>query len=429
MLIKFTVKNFLSFMEEASLDLEAGSIREFPKNVFTGTRGTQDIKLLKNVTLFGGNSSGKTNFLRAFATMRYWVVKGYSDTTEGKKIPVKPFLLNTVSENQPTHFEVSFLIRQTGYRYGFIADKDKIHQEWLFVTTKRKEENVFIRVEGDYQVDRRFQSDQKQELNFLMKFTKPAALFLTILSQFNGGYAQEIMNWFLSHRMYMDNRLDEDIHITASLLLEKPYRGLIYEIIKKSDLGFATVKEELDDSNKAPTRRQNVYNALNEEILKKYKIKTKHEKFNSAFEVRDTLYFDLEEEESAGAKKFIALLGPVVRALVDGEIIWIDELDARLHTLLVNLIVSLINSSRYNTKGCQAIITTHNIQVFKKLRRDQMFTLEKTNYGISAMSSVYVGKPNVRGDANMDKEYLNETLGGIPRIDKQLFLDFDREPE
>jgi len=172
--------------------------------------------------------------------------------------------------------------------------------------------------------------------------------------------------------MYMENQLDEDINITASLLLNKSYRVLIYEIIKQSDLGFATIKEELDENNRTQRRFQNVYNMLHEEILKKYKIKTRHEKYSPTFEHRDNVYFDLEEEESAGAKKFIALLGPIVRAIVDGEVIWIDELDARLHTLLVNLIISLINSSKYNTNGCQAVITTHNVQIFKKLRRDVM---------------------------------------------------------
>ncbi|MDB5023595.1 MAG: hypothetical protein JWP78_1350 [Mucilaginibacter sp.] len=161
----------------------------------------------------------------------------------------------------------------------------------------------------------------------------------------------------------------------------------------------------------------------------KYKIKTRHERFNAAWEAKGFVYFDLEEEESAGARKFVALLGPIVRALVDGEIIWIDELDARLHTMLVNLLVLMINSPKYNQRGAQAVITTHNVQLFKKLRRDQMFLLEKNKYGISAMSSVYTGKPHIRGDAILDKEYLNAQLGGVPSISEQLFIDFNKDPE
>jgi len=416
-------------MNEATLDLEAGSIREFPKNIFSARKGTQEIKLLKNVTLFGANSSGKTNFLKAFSMMRYWVLRGYSDTTEGKKIPVKPFVLNTSTENGPTHFEVHFLIERTGYRYGYLADKERIHEEWLFTTTKRKEELIFTRSGDEYRIERGFQAEQKQRVKMFQEFTKSPVLFLTVLAQWNIGFAQTIVNWFLRHRLYLNNELDDDINITADLLLHPSYRAIIYEIIKQSDLGFATIKEELDDTNKMPKKHLAAYYALNEEILKKYKIKTRHERFNAAWEAKGFVYFDLEEEESAGARKFVALLGPIVRALVDGEIIWIDELDARLHTMLVNLLVLMINSPKYNQRGAQAVITTHNVQLFKKLRRDQMFLLEKNKYGISAMSSVYIGKPHIRGDAILDKEYLNAQLGGVPSISEQLFIDFNKDPE
>lgn len=415
-------------MEEATLDLEAASIRELPGNTFNKTKGTQDIRLLKNVTLFGGNSSGKTNLLRAFSMMRYWVVKSYSDTTEGKKIPVRPFVLNTATENGPSYFDVHFLIGQTGYRYGFLADKEKIHEEWLLTTTKRKEETIFTRVQNEYHLDRGFQSEQKQRLKMLMEFTKGPVLFLTVLAQFNISFAETIMKWFLAHRMYLNNELDDDVNITAGLLLKEGYREIIYKIIKSSDLGFATVKEEIDDTQK-PRKSQNVYDLLNEDILKTYKIKTRHDKYNAEFKLKDTVYFDLEENESAGARKFVALLGPIVRALVDGSPIWIDELDARLHTVLVRLLVQLINSNAYNRNGAQAIITTHNVQLFKRLRRDQMITLDRNNFGVSKMESVHAIKNPVRGDAIMEKEYLNANLGGIPRVSEQLFLDFDKEPD
>lgn len=428
MLIKFTVRNFLSFMDEATLDLEAEAIRELPGNTFNSRRGSQDIRLLKSVTLFGGNSSGKTNLLRAFSMMRYWVVKSYSDTNEGRKIPVRPFTLNTSTENGPSYFDVHFIIGQTGYRYGFLADKDKIHEEWLFTTTKRKEETIFTRAHGEYYLDRGFQSEQKQKLKMLMEFTKGPVLFLTVLAQFNISFAETIMNWFLSHRMYLNNELDEDVNITAGLLLKEGYREIIYKIIRESDLGFATIKEELDDTKK-PRRSQNIYDLLNEDILKTYKIKTRHEKYNAEFKLKDTVYFDLEENESAGARKFVALLGPIVRALVDGSTIWIDELDARLHTVLVRLLVQLINSTAYNRNGAQAIITTHNVNLFRRLRRDQMFTLDKNQFGLSTMTSVHSPKNQVRADAILEKEYLNSNLGGIPKINEQLFLDFDKEPE
>jgi AAA15 family ATPase/GTPase len=413
-------------MESATLDLAAGSIREFPKNVINSQFGTQDIKLLKNISLFGANNSGKSNFFKAFMVMRYWVLSSTNDNVSAQKIPVQPFLLNTLTEREPTTFEVHFIINQMGYRYGFMADKERVHQEWLFTTTKRKEENVFIRNGNDFQIDRRFQADLKQKLKVLEEFTKPKALFLSVLSKFNIKFAQKITDWFYCNKLYTDSSIERNIDLTASLLKNERYRVLIYDIIKKSDLGFSTIKEELEERiARFGKDREAAFYAIHDDDLKEYKLKTRHQRYNEKFQPIDPVYFDLLEQESAGAQKFISLLGPIVKSLVDGEIIWIDELDSRLHTHLVNLIVHLFNASPLNRNNCQAILTTHNIQVFKKLRRDQMVLLNKDTYGASSMSSVYNGKTPVRGDALIDKEYLNDQLGGVPNIHKQLLLDFD----
>lgn len=427
MLIKFKTKNFLSFMGEAALDLEAGSIREYPRNLITSRSGTQEIKLLKNVTLFGANNSGKSNFFKAFMVMRFWVVNSANDALLSARIPVQPFSLNTLTEQAPTQLEVNIIIGDTNYRYGFIADKDKIHQEWLFTTTKRKEDLVFIRALNEYQIDKRFQTDVKQRLKFLIEFTKPKALFLSVLAKFNITFAEKIVEWFNCNRLYTDQSIERNIDFTASLLKDDRYRSTIYDIVKKSDLGFSTIKEELEEQLARYKNKEALFYTIHDEELRQYTLKTKHQKYNELYDLVDNLYFDLKEQESAGTQKFISLLGPIVKALIDGEIIWIDELDSRLHNHLVNLIVHLFNSTSYNRNHCQAIITTHNIQVFKRLRRDQMVLLDKNVYGCSTMSNVYKGQPSIRGDALIDKEYLNDQLGGVPKLSKQLFIDFDTD--
>jgi len=106
---------------------------------------------------------------------------------------------------------------------------------------------------------------------------------------------------------------------------------------------------------------------------------------------------------------------------------WIDELDAQLHTLLMTLFLKLFHNSPFNIHRAQFIITTHNSLVLKKLRRDQMIMLNKDDYGVSAINSVYSSKPGIRSDLIFDKEYLSGSLGGIPKTE-QLSL-FDNEDE
>ncbi len=77
---------------------------------------------------------------------------------------------------------------------------------------------IFTRSDQDYRIEKGFQTEQKQRVKMFMEFTKPPVLFLTVLAQWNIVFAQSIVSWFLKHRMYFNNELDEDINITAELL-------------------------------------------------------------------------------------------------------------------------------------------------------------------------------------------------------------------
>jgi uncharacterized protein len=142
-------------------------------------------------------------------------------------------------------------------------------------------------------------------------------------------------------------------------------------------------------------------------------------------EPAEAIYFDLLKEESAGSKKFISLLGPISEAIIEGKVMWIDELDAQLHILLVNLFMKLFHKSPFNIHGAQFIITTHNSHILKKLRRDQMIMLNKDIYGASTIGSVHATKLGIRGDVIFDKEYLSGNLGGIAKSEQLSLFDVD----
>ena len=432
MLIKFSVENFLSFMDKSSLNLEAGSIREFNKNTFPAKIGTQDIKLLKSVFLYGYNAAGKSNFLKAFIAMKSMVLQSAKDQRLGVSGTIVPFLLNRKTQDAPTTFETTFLIDRVCYRYGFTADVNKVHSEWLWVIHKRKEENIFIRTAGTIEIDKRFPPDQRQKLKFLIDMTRQDSLFLSLLSQFNIEFALKILKWFQENTTYTDSVLDSTggdnaISYTASLLKKPLHRELIYWMLEKAELGFYSIEEEISDQLSKKLQDARIIDALNREGIGKFTIKTRHTVYNEKQEPVEPIYFDLLKEESAGSKKFISLLGPISEAIIEGKIMWIDELDAQLHILLVNLFMKLFHNSPFNIHGAQIIITTHNSHILKKLRRDQMIMLNKDPYGASTIGSVYTTKPGIRSDVVFDKEYLSGNLGGIPKSEQLSLFDSDED--
>ena len=428
MLVNFNVENFLSFMDKVSMELEAGSIREHNKNTINTRIGTQEIRVLKTITIMGANSAGKTNFLKGFSVMRNMVLNSSKDIQNASK-EITPFLLNSKTENAPSFFEAVFIVDKVCYKYSFKATSEKIHEEYLSTVVKRKEENIFIRIFDDITINKKFQSEFRQKLNFIIDLSKENSLFLSVLSQFKIDFATNISDWFQKSIVSFDANIDSTINYTANLLSNPKYKSLIYDIIKKTDLGFSTIEEEISDKSGEDKERQLFVSALYDDELRNFTIKTKHIKYNEDFKPLNAIYFDLKKQESSGAQKFIALIGPIVKALVDGKLFLIDELDSKLHPIMVDIIIGLFNSPKFNLNGAQLIVTTHNEQLLKKIRRDQMVFVNKNEFGISSISSLYLSKLNVRSDASFEKDYIQGKYGGIPKINDQLKLDLNFDTE
>ena len=71
-------------------------------------------------------------------------IKNSSKLNSTDKLNVKPFLLNTETEIQPSFFEILFTESDKRYRYGFEIDNDKIHSEWLYILNENSKKEVFV---------------------------------------------------------------------------------------------------------------------------------------------------------------------------------------------------------------------------------------------------------------------------------------------
>lgn len=109
MLIQFSVTNFKSFRDKATLSLVASN---YDKKVREGKNVTAysdySIRLLKSAVMYGANASGKSNFFEAFKFVSDYIRNSATDYTAGDKIPVEPFLLDESSSEEPSEFELIF---------------------------------------------------------------------------------------------------------------------------------------------------------------------------------------------------------------------------------------------------------------------------------------------------------------------------------
>ena len=132
MLLEFRVKNFLSIKDEVCLDLKATNITDFGD---TNLIHTERHNILKGAVIYGANSSGKSNLIKAMSTMSRIVFQSFEKSSTSE-LNIEPFLLDTVSETEPSFFEVTFLLNNIKYRYGFELTNSKIKAEWLMEAKK-----------------------------------------------------------------------------------------------------------------------------------------------------------------------------------------------------------------------------------------------------------------------------------------------------
>ena len=94
--------------------------------------------------------------------------------------------------------------------------------------------------------------------------------------------------------------------------------------------------------------------------------------------------------------------------------LYIDELDASLHTQACEAVLKLFCSSETNPKGAQLIATTHDTNLLGSpaLRRDQLWFTEKDAGGATRLYPLT--DIRMRKGDNFEKGYLQGRYGAVP---------------
>ena len=408
MLSKFSIENYKSIKDRISLDMNTSNITGLEKNIIQS--GSSN--LLKSVSILGPNASGKSNLLDGFVIMRYLVINSAKNIQAKEILPVHPFRLSTATEYAPSLFEVEIILKTGTYIYGFRANPEKVQQEWLLQKLKTTTKVIFTRENNKFTYGKVWKKNKELE-----RFSRSNALFLSVTAQWNIKLAEEILEWFWSVSTLHGLSFHSYTNISVGLMENKNTKSLIIDLMKKADLGIENIKAKPLKTN--ANLGKNKYLYKNKIPItnnnKRYDILTYHNKYNETGKIVGEVEFNLLREESDGTRKFFSLIGAILEAFVRGELVIIDEFDARLHPDLVNEVINLFNSKK-NKKG-QLICVNFNTAILdnKLLRRDQVYLIEKDNFGASKMNSMV--EYDIRKGQPMEKHYREGRVGGKPIIE------------
>ncbi len=410
MLIRFSFKNFKSFKNENCLDMEATSLKEHEYNVAKLDSG----EYLKVSAIYGANASGKTNVLQAFEYMKNRILVS-DDSKKNSPIDEENIYSFMINE-EPIALEVEILARNNKiYKYGFELVKDNIISEWLYEKRVNKFYSIFERENNNIKM----MKDNK--LSKLANIDE-RTLFLNIYSKIDKDNEDfnNVYDWFVNST-YLDlgnpnfERLINN-RVSLKILSDENYKKELLKFIKTFDSGIEGIKTT-PDSIEAVKSNNGI---IDIEVI--------HKGENGELKA---LPFYLE---SNGTRKMFHLFDFFMDALKNGMVLFVDELDAKLHPLLTRYIINLFHNSETNKGNGQLIYSTHDTVNLNKetFRRDEIWFAEKDKDGISEIYALsdYIleddknaGK-KVRNDATYNKDYLTGRYGAIPVLEE---FDIDYE--
>ena len=419
MILEFTVKNFLSIKEEVTLSMVASKDKLHDENLINYIDGKKVKNALKSIVIYGANASGKTNILKALRFM-WWFINKSHEMQQGRKIQRHAFKLDRQCLNEPSEFQIIFIHKGIKYLYGFSVTEEEVIEEYLYYYPNGRQSIIFERDRDEY----KFTVDIERQTELKDKFHSKNKLFIATESLWEYDKAKAPFEWLSKYLRVLINHDDLAAYTGGSMHEDEKFNVLVKKYIKYADVGIDDINVKIqkgDDflnSDEFKSLPAEVKNKINSDLLEEIHdgdfldIKMIH-----AVEEDGKIInyeFDLDEE-SDGTQKFFGLLGPWIDALINGYTIVIDELDIRLHTLLVKKLIEMFSDPNINKNNAQLIFSTHDTNLLDSdiLRRDQIWFTEKKEDKSTDLYSLY-DFGGVRKNISIEKGYLNGKYGGIP---------------
>ena len=400
MILKIEFGNFFSIRDKIRIDFRAANInttlaRELRHNVMDWN----GVPVLKAIGLFGPNASGKSNIVKAIHFCCRMILDSHL-YNEGTVFNFEPFKFDGWQE-KPSSFLIDFVCDNVEYEYSFELTKTKILSESLYHYPFGRRAKIFVRnADGKYS----FGTGVISKPADVALNTSDKNLFLSRASSMNRETAQTL------YRYFMNQFLLGLVNVNDLVVLDgfNTYKNVILKALEVCDTDITDIevrKEQMSAPVVVPGQADMAFKFV--DVLK---FKTFH---------RDNkeVMFDLDLEESSGTRKLFQILIRLLDVVKNKKGIMMDEFDMGLHTRLADFILDLIHASERS----QLLFSSHNTNLIdvKRLRRDQIVFVNKTEDGATEIYSLYDFK-DFRENMDAEKGYMQGRFDAVPYADSSV---------
>ena len=401
MLCQFTVKNFKSIRDEVTFDMQAAAISEHEDRII---KDVDEELYLPVSAVYGPNGGGKSNVLEALHSLVTKVLRPLYATSNNeeiamkmKKLVIEPFAFDEGTRNEPTEFELFFRTEMAEYRYELTVKKEVIEYERLDrikLETGRKSA-LFERDKKEIRLKGTF---AKLKTSDELSDTLPLLSYLGITYSKND-VVRDVLGWFDEGIAFLNygNPMQE---LRMAVSKSEDVKRLMLQMIQEMDLDIIDFRVEENENDRIEVFTKHIVNDYEAELN----------------------LFD----ESSGTKKLFGLLPFIAKSLLKGTTLVIDELDAKIHPVLLRYLIMTFSDMEKNKNGAQLIFTSHDLSTMNSeiFRRDEIWFAALDENHSSQVYSLYEirreDNERVNNTAAYDKQYLEGRYGADPYLQNML---------
>lgn len=422
MLLQFKAENFKSFLDEMDFSMTpAPKQKDLEYSILEHKIGNKTYKGLCSAIIYGPNASGKTNIISAMDVFKEIVLKGNIRNSDELRSPnISEGKLELIPNNlnrypKPTKFYIRFVEGELLVEYelkidlGLFLDRNyqrKIEFESLRINDKtiyeRTDRIEFFNLKSiEKYLITEFRENEDSAKAIARNNLNETELFLTngFKMMFSSKIVSFILEWF------------EEKFIVI-------YRADAAEIKSKLDNtegGKIFINRTTNDAAKLFGINSNALGYVVPEDGREPQL-------CSIFK-DNGVAIPAKHFESYETVRFINIFPLILKALVEGSVLVMDEFDANIHPMGLMNIINIFHDD-INKKNAQLIFNTHN-PIFLNaniVRRDEIKFVERddethlsAHYSLSDFKTS--GSNGVRKADDYLKHYFLGRYGAVKDID------------
>lgn len=400
---------------------------------------TGGIDILKLGVLYGANAAGKTTLVKALAWLRALAIQGVSPVSSYRSARHR----FTEDDDLPITIGAEYIVNGIGYIYALQFNRKYIVAEELYVSGlgNKKDELIFSRTSLESGHTLKFSDSfylssestvlEKVIINSVLKPDRPLASQLPSLNIAELNDVTDALSWF-EEKLHIIGPKQYPLGLTERIDTDPSFKEFANEVLSTYDVGISGLNVETSTLEEfyGKDDLKEVEKTISELELSKDKSLSRRTEAGDEISIvmsdsgplvkRVTLVHGINgqaknfniSEESDGTRRLIDFLPAFYQLTFGDDVFVIDEIESSIHPILIYELISKFSQDTRSTG--QLIMTTHesNLLDQKLFRRDEVWFVEKDQFGATDLYSLNKFKEHHTLDIR--KRYLNGRYGGIP---------------